>query len=181
MALPQCKTGRYSRFLPERMLDRYREASADPNLLVLREDVALLDSRLADLLGRVDSGESGARWKAVKTAYSAWYKKRGTEDESDLLQTLQTAIFAGYSDMEAWDAIHQVLSQREKLVASERKAMVEAQQMVSVEQAMLLVRQVVDSVRRHVSDRDALSAISEDVGRLLTISTAVPDGDRAAS
>jgi hypothetical protein len=169
MAAPSFKDGRYSRYLPERMVDRYRHAARDPNLLGLREDVALLDSRLADLLGRVDTGESGARWKTVKSAYSVWRKKCDTEEADVLLETLQTAIFAGYSDMEAWDAIHMVLGQREKLVASERKAMVEAQQMVSVDQAMNLVRQIVDSVRQHVSDRDALASISADVGRLITI------------
>lgn len=178
--------GGYSHFLPERMLPRYREAATDPNLLCLRHDIALLDARLADLLGRVDSGESGARWKEVKKAFSTWYKKRGTDDDAALLSDLQAAIFAGYSDIEAWQAIHDVLGQREKLVASERKAMVEAQQMVSVAQAMLLVTQVVESVKRHVSDPDALRAISADVGRLITISRAVPtapepSGEREAS
>src|SRR5690606_3084472 len=48
------KTGRYSKVLPARLRERYEEAAADPELLALREDIALLDSRLDDLLKRVD-------------------------------------------------------------------------------------------------------------------------------
>ena len=65
-ASPQFKNGRYSKFLPERLRDRYQEAQRDPEILVLRDEVALADARLADLLTRVDAGESGALWKEVK-------------------------------------------------------------------------------------------------------------------
>jgi hypothetical protein len=47
------KTGRYSRYLPARLLDKYEDAGTDPRLLELREDIALLDARIAQLLERV--------------------------------------------------------------------------------------------------------------------------------
>lgn len=53
--------GRYSKALPARLLDRYQDAIADPNLLILREDIALLDTRLAELTSKLDSGDAPAR------------------------------------------------------------------------------------------------------------------------
>ena len=65
---PLTKTGRYSKHLPTRLLADYEAALADPNLLSAREDIAKLTARQADLLRRVDSGEAGALWGAMRKA-----------------------------------------------------------------------------------------------------------------
>src|SRR4051812_1922543 len=62
-------TGRYSKAIPPRLLDRYHAAEADPARLALDSEIALTDARLADLLGRVDTGESGALWRDLAAAY----------------------------------------------------------------------------------------------------------------
>src|SRR6187399_1656871 len=65
VASPSFTTGKYSKYLPTRMLDRYHEAAEDHELIALREDVALLDARIADMLQRVDTGESGEIWASL--------------------------------------------------------------------------------------------------------------------
>jgi hypothetical protein len=69
---PHFKSGKYSKFLPTRMLARYREAERDPELTSLRSELALVDARLMDLLTRVHSGESGVVWLALRTAHRAF-------------------------------------------------------------------------------------------------------------
>lgn len=69
VALPHFRTGRRSRDLPARLAARYQEARSDPQLLELREGIALVDARIADLLARVDAGESGARWRALQVHF----------------------------------------------------------------------------------------------------------------
>src|SRR5690606_19849988 len=64
------KHGRYSKHLPERLAGKYAEAQADERLLELRDEIALLDARLGELLGSLDAGESGALWQALKAAYA---------------------------------------------------------------------------------------------------------------
>ena len=44
------KHGRYSRYLPKGIADAYKRAEAGPELLSLREDVAVLDALQADAL-----------------------------------------------------------------------------------------------------------------------------------
>src|SRR4051794_17890811 len=44
------KTGRRGRFLPRRLRERYEQALDDPTMLELRDEIALVDARLSDLL-----------------------------------------------------------------------------------------------------------------------------------
>ena len=45
-AHPNFKTGRYSKYLPKHLAKAYDEIKADPKLLQLDDDVALLEARL---------------------------------------------------------------------------------------------------------------------------------------
>jgi hypothetical protein len=161
-------SGKYSRYMPPQLLDRYEEAIGDSTLLELRDDIALVDVRIADLLACLDTGESGARWKAVRQAFSAYKSAHGTTGEVAALGTLQDAIMANNGDYDVWAEVSSWLEQRRKLCESERKRLVEMQQYVSVEQAMVLIAQVGASVRQHVTDPAALKAISADMARLVS-------------
>lgn len=172
IALPQTKTGRYSQHLPTRMIATYEGAKLDPDLLALQDEVALIDARLVDLLKRVDTGESGATWKAVGETFRDYQhalhstKTDAKKDASDLLHELHMLIIDGASDEAAWSEVRNVLEQRRKLVESERKRLVELQMVVSADQAMLMVRSLVASVREHVRDPAILRAITDDLARL---------------
>lgn len=161
-------TGKYSKFIPARLTARYGEALADTTLLELREEVALLDARLSDVLSRVDTGESGAAWKMVDTAFRLYQTFRGVDPVKELraFADLETAITTGLADYAAWGEIATIIEQRRRLVESERKRLVEMQQMITTEQAMALLAMVVDTVRRHVPDRAALAAISAELVQL---------------
>src|SRR5579871_5515650 len=55
-ALPQYKHGRYSKVLPADLAARYAEARTDQELVAFRDDIALVDARLADVLARLGQG-----------------------------------------------------------------------------------------------------------------------------
>lgn len=165
---PSFVDGKYSKFIPARLTARYGEALADTALLELKEEVALLDARLSDVLGRVDTGESGKLWETAQKALMQ-YKVTHKRDEVKAalaLMDLEDAILAGTSDYTAWGEIATIIEQRRRLVESERKRLVEMQQMITTEQAMALLAMVVDTVRRHVPDRAALAAISAELVQL---------------
>jgi hypothetical protein len=171
IALPQTTHGRYSRHLPTRLAARYEEAAHDTELLTLREDIALLDTRLADVLGRVDSGESGALWEALLTA-KADYLKATDRDRDHMLTVLLGLIEEGAADYAAWADVRSLLDQRRRLVESERKRLVEMQQTLTVEKAMLLLGAVAGVIKAHVKDRAILQAISADLDRLVSVQEA---------
>lgn len=166
-ASSQYKDGRYSKYMPKRLLDAAIAAADDPDLLSLRAEIGLVYARLADVLTRVDTGESGKMWEAVKSAVLSYRQKRGTRDEMIALSVLEDAIDAGKSDTEAWREIADLIEQRRKLVESEQKRLVAMNQFITAERAMLLVGALVGIIKTHVSDPKVLSAISTDVGKLL--------------
>ena len=172
MMLPQTKTGRYSKYLPVRLAGRYEEAQRDEDLLALREEVALVDARIADLLDRVDTGESGDAWKQAEQALEEFRQALAEQNATKrkmAFAALSVAINNGRQDYDAWNEIHKLVDQRRRLVESERKRLEQMGQMVAVEQFMLLIAQIVDLLRRHVHDRDTLATLSAEINRLVTI------------
>src|SRR3954451_14863589 len=89
-ALPQTKHGRYSKDLPTRLLATYSAAQADTELLSLRDDVALLDARLADVLARVDTGESSALWLDLGATLKAFQQASAAGDTAKMREHLTT-------------------------------------------------------------------------------------------
>lgn len=169
---PHFRSGRYSKYLPERLREKYDLAQQDPEILVLRDEIALADARLADLLTRVDAGESGALWKELKDLVDQLGKSVETLDLDGAraaLRGLRDVMLKGHTDASAWQEIQAVLMLREHLVRSERQRLVQMQQMISVEQAMTLIAALTESVRRHVTEPDALRAISADLARLTAV------------
>jgi hypothetical protein len=166
-ACPHYRTGRYSAYVPERLRERYQQAETDQELLSLRGEVALVDARLADLLSRVDTGESGALWAELRRAYRAFTKARQAgDDQTTALARVEHLIERAGQDHQAWAEIGTLIEQRRKLAESESKRMATLQQMLTTEQALSMVRAIVDIVTRHVPDRQALSAIIVDLQRI---------------
>lgn len=63
--------------------------------------------------------------------------------------------------------LYDLIEQRRRLVETERKRLVDMQQMITTEQAMLLVGALLGIIRARVNDRDILAAIQSDVNGLL--------------
>ena len=171
LASPTFKHGRYSRVLPARLAARYDEATTDPALLELRADVALLDARLSDVLGRVDTGESGALWTTLQNhRRDVLAAKRAGDSvaQAVALNALLETVGQGHADYRAWAEIGALLEQRRKLVESERKRLIEAQQTLTVEKAMLLIGAISGIIKAHVHDRAILAAIGRDIEGLVS-------------
>jgi hypothetical protein len=166
-ASPHFKHGRYSKVLPARLLERYQAALDDPDLLAMHHEIGVVDARLHELIGRIDTGESGTRWKAIRRALQDYCDARGTIDEEARFGVLAETIEAGVSDEAAWREISGLIGQRQALVESERRRMVDLQQVITAGEAVALAAQLIDVVRRNVTDRKTLAAIGREFGALL--------------
>lgn len=178
IASPTYQTGRYSKYLPARLSARYQEARTDGELLALREEIALTDARLGDLLARVDTGESGALWRQlmdVRMELITAIKASDQKGQKEYIGLILDLISQGHADYHAWGEVAAVLDQRRRLVESERKRLTEMQQMITAERAMVLLNAVVGVIQTHVHDRTTLAAISTDIQRLVTVDAATAD------
>jgi len=173
------KTGRYSKFLPARLADRYQEARSDEELLSLREEVALIDARMADLLGQVNTGEAGEHWRKLNDLYQFILRAGRAKDTEGLntgLTRMGSVLREASGSYDIWDEVGKLMEQRRRLVESERRRYVEMQQVITADRAMLLISALVDIVRQHVDDRGILAAIAVDVGKLITVDVSQGNG-----
>jgi hypothetical protein len=91
------------------------------------------------------------------------------DNQADCLAWLLALIEVGTQDYAAWNDVRSLLQERCKLVESERKRYVEMGQMITADRAMVLLAQITDIIRRNVVDKQALAAISSDLGRLVSV------------
>lgn len=164
--------GRYSRAMPARLVTRYVQSLEDTNQLVLRDEIALLDARLNELLERVDDTHTGKLWAALNEVKDEYMEARklgpmGAPKRQNCLARIVNLIEKGATDHMAWEEIRGLLQDRRKLVESERKRLVDAQQIMTLEEALVLMRGIADALDRHVTDPVALEGIRTDFGRLL--------------
>lgn len=177
LAHPSTTTGRFSKDLPTRLLAQYEAALADPDLIALREELALATAREGDLLTRVDSGEAGAHWRGIRGALADFRKAQRRDDApaaAGALREMERLTDLGIADDQAWAELFDVIEARRRLADTERRRLESMQQMITTERAMLLVAALVDAVRRHVDDRQVLDAIGRELERLV-----VTDGSLA--
>lgn len=184
MASPNLVHGRYSKYLPTRLMERYQTARDDDRLLELRDEIALVDARLADMLGRVDTGESGQLWRKLGECFARFKKAQHIKDTNEAraaLLELDELISAGVTDTAAWAEVGQLLDQRRRLVESERKRQVELQQMITAERAMLLFTAIGETIKKYVKDRATLALIAAELNQFVNVPAGrVIDAARAA-
>ena len=169
-ASPTFKHGRYSKVIPSNLGERYQQALADENLLALNEEIALFDARLGQLLSKVDTGEAGALWRKAKDEYKLLDQAIRDGDAAELkthMANLGVLLGRGVSDYAAWDEIGKTVALREKLAASERKRLVETQVTLDLRTGQAFILRVLQSVERHVEDRQTLAAIATELRPLI--------------
>lgn len=170
IASPTFKHGRRSKYLPHRLLERYEDAQTDPELLEFKADLALLETRLGELLGRIDTGESGALWRAAMKAYEDLQAARKAGDTPKMaaaLNVLGEMLERGVGESATWDEIYRVLGQRGRTLEREQNRILKAEQVFNESQMLGLTQVLLDSVKRNVADPRALGAIQSDLLRFL--------------
>jgi hypothetical protein len=174
---PRFRDGKYSKYLPQRLLADYWRVLADPGMIGLRDEVATIDSRINDVLRRVDTGESGAMWSRLHAAYATCTNAYTHGDAAAFgaaFTALGAAIAAGHEDWEVWADIVDLIDVRRRLVATESARLAALDGLVPIEVALSLVVALSEVVRGRVTDPATRAAIADDVRRFLG-----PPGDRS--
>lgn len=162
---PVLTHGRHSKYLPARLQERYEEALADPDLISLRDEIALLDTRIAELVSGMDAADSRELWEGVGVAYASLVAARKAKkwDQIDAaLKTLGNLVRRGGDIWQTWHEIEDVVDRRRRLVEGERRRLVDLQQYVTAERVLLLFTVVANVITRRINDPDLVEAILGD-------------------
>lgn len=165
--LPQFKHGKYSKYLPARLLERYHESLNDPDLLNLKEQIAVCDARIAELFAGMDRGESGGIWRRLKDARQRSYSK-DTGIAKAAMTEMDALILQGSTLSQVWDDIQGMQEHRRKLVDTERRRLQDMQATIPAARAVAFAVAVTQVIRKHVTDRPTLQAIQRDMMALLS-------------
>lgn len=174
VASPNFKTGRYSKYLPDRLSNKYLEAREDAALLELRDEIALLGTRAGELLENLQDGDTRQLWKDLRETWDALedaVKAGDKPKQGKAIQEMGSIIKRGNAIYASWAEIYNVTDQRRKTVESERKRLVEMQQMITAERMLLLVGAILGVIQRHVTDTKIISVIRQEFRELSMVDT----------
>lgn len=172
IASPNYQTGQYSKHLPTRLAATYKETLEDKKLWELNEKAALVNTRIVELIGKLDTGEAGATWKLMREVYKDLMTAVNGGKSSDVIKGLAimgNLIEAGNRDYLAWAEITEQIETYRKLSESERKHQDQMERMISADQVMVMISAITDVIRQNVSDRQALYSISQGITKLISI------------
>lgn len=159
-ANPAFKHGKYSRYMPERLAAKYIESARDPELLANRQEIAVLDARLAELLGRVDTGASSRLFGKAREAFIGFRNALDRSDKETMqihLQTLDATLGHAVGDYAAWDDIRQSLETRRKLVETEMRRLEKMQHLHTAEELQSLLSAIAHIAKRVIRDPKVLN------------------------
>lgn len=175
IALPHFKHGKYSKYMPEKINERFQELLADPVLTQLRPEIALVTQQLEEKLARLHAGESAGLWErsckllegycgAIQGASPDAHKGK---HPNEILDALKNLLAHGERTYNIFTQIQPLLEQHRKLVDTENRRQQQLNQTFTAEQAIAFVRQLGDSIKRNVPEAKQRNAIFQDFGRAL--------------
>ena len=128
--------------MPAQLSERYLEALNDPDLMALRDSCALIDARLIELLGKVNSAPGAGLWPQARETFEklkvALYEKDADALRASVIK-LDDIMSKGNEDKDVWEEIYSVVDQRRRLVETERRYLITAQQVVTVTEFMTMI------------------------------------------
>lgn len=169
------KHGRNSKYIPARLAEKYEEALADPHLTEYRQDIALLESRLLELLA---TGESLPLWDKTQDAFRDMRDAMARRDAvatQSALASLENLINRGMADALRWAEVYRITEQIGKTKEREHKRMVQAQQMISAEQLLAMMGRIADAARRTITNQDELRAFAATLNAFGLVESSQPD------
>lgn len=169
---PKLKTGRYSLDLPTQVAARYESALSDPNLLSVRDDIALLQAAIADVMNEIKVAESRPDYDAILESveeiagnWAAWDWTRMNAE----MAKLRGLIVNKQSQRGAMREIRDLIKEKADLISRENRMLVDREQMITVEQFLMAMRAMGAAVRRLVDDPRVLRSIDTEFRRLATV------------
>ncbi len=164
----------YSQDLPTRLLDRWEEALDDPNLTSMRSELALLDSRLGEVLGSITEDTTATRLEA---ATSAVHRLRYLADRPDLqdrestLETitsdLEAALAMEQDERAAWKEVYVLIDRRRRTATVETKREDLEEHTLRHAQALYFFQRLLLAIQEEVEDPKLKAAIADRLGREL--------------
>lgn len=172
-AHPAYKHGRRSKYLkdlPKDMRAGYQAALADDELTSLRDELAVLEVRMGELLRQLSTNKSPPWLDAVealndiKTARST---KARDKAQARLEKLLRTGADACESQERRWCDLQELMELKCRLAGAESKRAADMQALVPTEKAISWFTMLLDTAREVIQDNRLFATLNQRLLRLL--------------
>lgn len=157
----------YDELAPSRMQGDLLRIATAPDLLALVDELVLLRARAADILKRVDSGESGKAWRDLQSLVDKFEgEEHGSPEQWRVWRRIRAVVSEGNQDWATWGELQGVIRDVTKLAESQRRYRLEQQHMLSTDAAYAMMTNLVEVVLREVPDERVHQRIADEFARL---------------
>jgi len=150
---------RYAKFIPGRLAEKYLESVNDPEIIALNDDIALVETRIKQLVDNIDKNEPPPVWNDVSAKFQEFMMHKRLKrlpEATECLDELEDMFARERADRESWDEIIQRTEQVMKLRSEERKRRMDMKNLLNAEQAMDMTARLLAAVN------EGLESVIED-------------------
>lgn len=158
--------GRYSKLLPLNLAEHYQRSRTDPDLLSMREDMALADARLAELaeqLGSVLPPPTVERVEELRGQAVESARDGDMDNVVAVLDTMAEALRHAQGSEVIWAEVRRTQEVRRRLGETERKRLEALREYVTRDRLLTLMAAIIEVLGRHVRDPRVLGAIRGEI------------------
>jgi len=162
---------RYSKYAPDKIVERYEAMVTDPKILNLREEIGIVRARISELLEDVKNRRTDQPWsrltRQVQNMRAAWVR----DDMAALtaaLGSIENLVEDGFSARQSWFEIGDQMDRLSRLVTLERRHIVAMKYLMTVEDLGVLFTQVIQIIQLRMRDEDERRATVRDLRALLS-------------
>ncbi len=149
-------------FPSKRLGTIFARSFEDPELTRLRKDLAIVETRLVELIQSLNSQQNGTLWKQLRSKHRELKRSKPTSTKAaNLFKEITELVERGSNDSLIWNEIAKQIELRRRLLDSETKRVLAAHQVMTAEEVKMLIDAVATLIRENVKDRQALQKISE--------------------
>lgn len=164
--------GKYSGALPDNLRAKYEEVREDEHLKDLREELAIIETRIHAALDSLDAEDSAQLWADINNEFRNFQAAREAGDAQAIaksVNSLSRLIERGASVRSQWEEIGNLIERKRRLVDSERRREKALQAYVPYDQFMIQIRALSKVLREHIDDRKTLQAVIRDLKSVLSL------------
>ena len=172
--------GRYSKYaMPEKVQEKYIDSLNDRNLLGMRDEIALINARIATLVEEV-TGEGQVLWFDLDRKWQMFRSALVDGDQArqrELLAQINDVITTGTQEQGRWKEMGDLFERKRRMVDSERNHLLKSELMISIEQLTavqtLQIQQFREVLIRN-TDRETMLTILRELSMMQRQQTVIP-------
>ena len=159
----------FSKYFPNKKLGQiFARSFEDPELMRSRKDLAIVETRLVELIQSLNSAQSGTLWKRLRKKYRELRRSRPNSAKfTKAINEIGELIECGSSNDVIWKEIGQQVELRRRLLDSETKRSLATDRVLTSEQVQMLTEAMSRVILTHVKDRQTLQKITEGWAELM--------------